>query len=125
MADEITMNAFYSVTNGGIDHRRTVPTTRFNQSTSGKTSNTVTVPNDADLELDMGGVTAPGLAFFQNLADPATDSTHIVNIGPDDTGMVPAIRLAPGQWTPVFLAAAPYARAAAGAPKLYYEIFER
>jgi hypothetical protein len=124
MADEITMNAFYKVDNL-LSQQRSIATSRFTQTTAGATSNTVAVPNDSDLELEMGGIATPGLAYFQNLADLETAPTHVINIGPDDMGLVNAIRLAPGQWCIVWLAAAPYARAAAGTPSLYYEIFSR
>ncbi len=124
MANEIQMNAFYRVENIFAQQRQ-VPTTEFDQAAKGMVANTVAVPNDADLELELGGVTSTGLAYFQNLADLATNPTHVISIGPDDSGMVPLIRLAPGQWSVVFLGAAPFARAAAGTPSLYYEIFQR
>jgi hypothetical protein len=123
MANEIQMNAFYQVANL-LTQRRQIPTTEFDQSAAGLVANTVAVPNDADLALELGGVTETGLAYFENLA-PAASPTHVISIGPDNTGMVPLIRLAPGQWCLVFLGAAPYARAAAGTPALYYEIFQR
>jgi hypothetical protein len=123
MANEITMTASYQVANL-LTQKRAVPTSLFTQAAAGLVANTVAVPNDSDLALELGGVTSPGLAYFQNLA-PVASPTHIISIGPDDTGMVPAIRLEPGQWCLVFLAAAPYARAAAGTPALYYEIFQR
>jgi len=123
MADEITMNGYYQVDNL-LDQRRQIPTTQFTQTAAGLVANTVAVPNDSDLQLALGGVTTVGLAYFQNLA-PVASTTHVVNIGPDATGMVPCIRLAPGQWCLVFLGAAPYARAEAGTPALYYEIFQR
>ena len=123
MADEITMNAYYKL-DKLITQQRSIPTSLFTQTGTGLVANTVTVPNDSDLALALGGVTTTGFAYFQNLALVA-DATHIINIGPDSTGLVPFIRLAPGQWCVVFLAAAPYARAAAGTPLLYYEIFQR
>jgi hypothetical protein len=123
MANEITMNAFFQVENL-LAERVTIPTAQYTQAGSGRVANTVSVPNDADLELDLGGVTTPGLAYFKNLA-LAADATHIITIGPDATGLQAAIRLAPQQWCLVFLAAAPYARAAAGTPLLDYKIFQR
>jgi hypothetical protein len=123
MADEITMNAYYAL-DKTLTQKRTVPTSRFTQTGTGIVANTVAVPNDSDLALELGGVTTAGFAYFENLAAVA-DSTHIINIGPDDTGIKNCIRLAPQQWCMVFLAAAPYARAAAGTPLLYYEIFQR
>jgi len=123
MANEITMNAFFQVENL-LAERVTIPTAQYTQAGSGRVANTVSVPNDADLELDLGGVTTPGLAYFKNLA-LAADATHIISIGPDATGLQAAIRLAPQQWCLVFLAAAPYARAAAGTPLLDYKIFQR
>ena len=122
MADEITMNGYFAVST--TDDKRTVPTDRFDQAGTGRVSNTVAVPNASDLALALGGVGTVGLAYFKNLAAVA-DATHIINIGPDSTGLVPLIRLAPQQWCLVFLGAAPYARAAAGTPKLDYTIFER
>jgi len=123
MANEITINGYYSVEHD-LAQKRTIPTARFTQTGTGLVANTVAVPNNADLALELGGITTVGLAFFQNLAAVA-DSTHIINIGPDDTGIKNCIRLAPQQWCLVFLAAAPYARAAAGTPLLYYEIFQQ
>ena len=123
MADEITMNAYYAL-DKTLTQKRTVPTSRFTQTGTGIVANTVAVPNDSDLALELGGVTTAGFAYFENLAAVA-DSTHIISIGPDDTGIKNCIRLAPQQWCMVFLAAAPYARAAAGTPLLYYEIFQR
>ena len=123
MADEITMNAYYKL-DKLITQQRSIPTSLFTQTGSGLVANTVTVPNDSDLALALGGVTTTGFAYFQNLALVA-DATHIINIGPDSTGLVPFIRLAPGQWCVVFLAAAPYARAAAGTPLLDYIIFQQ
>ena len=123
MADEITMNAYYKL-DKLITQQRSIPTSLFTQTGTGLVANTVTVPNDSDLALALGGVTTTGFAYFQNLALVA-DATHIINIGPDSTGIVPFIRLAPGQWCVVFLAAAPYARAAAGTPLLDYIIFQR
>jgi hypothetical protein len=124
MANEIQLNAFYQVDNL-LTQRRQIPTLEFDQAGVGTVANTVAVPNDADLELELGGVSTVGLAYFQNLADPETNPTHVINIGADDTGLVPFIRLAPGQVALVFLGAEPYARAAAGTPSLYYEIFQR
>jgi hypothetical protein len=123
MADEITMNAYYKL-DKLITQQRSIPTSLFTQTGTGLVANTVTVPNDSDIALALGGVTTTGFAYFQNLA-LAADATHIINIGPDSTGIVPFIRLAPGQWCVVFLAAAPYARAAAGTPLLDYIIFQR
>jgi hypothetical protein len=123
MADEITMNAFFQVENL-LTERVNIPTSQFTQTGSGRVANTVAVPNDSDLELELGGVTTPGLAYFANLA-LAADATHVISIGPDATGLQAAIRLAPQQWCLVFLAAAPYARAAAGTPLLDYKIFQR
>jgi hypothetical protein len=123
MANEITMNAFFQVENI-LTERVNIPTSQFTQTGSGRVANTVAVPNDSDLELELGGVTTPGLAYFKNLAAVAS-TTHIISIGPDATGLQAAIRLAPQQWCLVFLAAAPYARAAAGTPLLDYKIFER
>jgi hypothetical protein len=122
MADEITMNAYFAVS--PLDDKRQIATDRFTQDALGRVSNTVAVPNDSDLALELGGVTTTGLAYFRNMAAVA-DATHIINIGPDDTGLVPLIRLAPQQWCLVFLGAAPYARAEAGTPKLDYTIFQR
>jgi len=122
MADEITMNAYFAVST--TDDKRQIATDRFAQAGVARVANTVAVPNDSDLEIELGGVTTIGLAYFKNLAAVA-DATHIINIGPDSTGLVPLIRLAPQQWCLVFLGAAPYARAAAGTPKLDYTIFER
>ena len=122
MADEITMNAYFAVST--TDDKRQISTDRFTQAGAGRVANTVTVPNDSDLALALGGVTTTGLAYFKNMAAVA-DATHIINIGPDSTGLVPLIRLAPQQWCLVFLGAAPYARAAAGTPKLDYTIFQR
>jgi len=124
MASEITVNLFYQLTNL-LTTRRQVPSTQFDQAAVGSMSNSVDVPNNSDLELELGGITTPGLAYFQNLADPETDPTHVISIGPDDTGMLPFVRLAPGQFCILFLAAAPFARAAAGTPKLFYEIAQR
>jgi hypothetical protein len=123
MANEITMNAFYRVENL-LSQSRSIATTKFTQAAAGMVANTVAVPNDSDLALALGGVTTPGLAYFENLA-PGASPTHVINIGPDDTGMVPMLRLEPGQWCLAFMAAAPYARADAGTPALYYEIFQR
>lgn len=123
MADEITMNAFIQVSNLIAD-TKSIPTSLFTQTGSGRVANTVAVPNDADLALALGGVTTCGLAYFKNLALVAS-TTHIISIGPDATGLQAAIRLAPQQWCLVFLAAAPYARAAAGTPLLDYIIFQR
>ena len=122
MADEITMNGYFAVST--TDDKKTIATERFTQAGTGRVSNTVAVPNASDLALALGGVGTVGLAYFKNLAAVA-DATHIINIGPDSTGLVPLIRLAPQQWCLVFLGAAPYARAAAGTPKLDYTIFER
>lgn len=122
MADEITMNAYFAVS--PLDDKRQVTTDRFDQAAAGRVANTVTVPNDSDLALALGGVTTVGLAYFRNMA-AVTATTHIINIGPDSTGLVPLIRLAPQQWCLVFLGAAPYARADAGTPQLDYTIFQR
>ena len=122
MADEITMNAYFAVST--TDDKRQISTDRFTQAGAGRVANTVTVPNDSDLALALGGVTTTGLAYFKNMAAVA-DATHIINIGPDSTGLVPLIRLAPQQWCLVFLGAAPYARPAAGTQKLDDTIFQR
>jgi hypothetical protein len=123
MANEITMNAFFQVENLIAD-KKTIATSLFTQTGSGRVANTVAVPNDSDLALALGGVTTCGLAYFKNLA-LAASTTHIISIGPDATGLQAAIRLAPQQWCVVFLAAAPYARAAAGTPLLDYIIFQQ
>jgi hypothetical protein len=123
MANEITVNGFFQVDNELLE-RVTIPSSQFDQTGTGRAANTVAVPNDSDLELELGGITTVGLAYFKNLAAVA-DATHIINIGPDATGLQAAIRLAPQQWCLVFLAAAPYARAAAGTPLLDYKIFQR
>jgi hypothetical protein len=122
MADEITMNGYFAVST--TDDKRTINTERFTQAGVGRVANTATVPNDSDLALELGGITTTGLAYFRNLA-PVSSPTHVINIGPDSTGLVPAIRLAPQQWCIVWLAAAPYARAEAGTPNLDYFVFQR
>lgn len=57
--------------------------------------------------------TTPGYAFFRNLTAPGGDHTHI-DIGLDDSGLLPVMRLKPGEFSIVRLspAAAIYAQAA-------------
>jgi hypothetical protein len=98
----------------------------FNQDAGGYFSNVLQVGTTAE-ELDLGGITVPGWAFFRNL-----DATNFIEVGRDDTGFISFARLRAGSATVAgewFLGpvgpGAIWAKADTAAARLQYIITER
>lgn len=120
MADEITLTfglSMLKATAGQVD--RNPDQQSVTMTGTDFVHNTQNIATSAEA-LAKGDITTPGYCMFHNL-----DGTNYVEIGYDDTGFKPTVRLNAGEWAMFRCTqAAPQAQANTAAVNLEYIILE-
>jgi hypothetical protein len=118
MANEISYQIQSLLNNGGLSDNFISGSLRADQLTARVIRNVQTIGFAAEEALELGSIATPGFAVFKNL-----DDTNFIEIGPDSTGLVPFVKLEPGQVAMMPLAAAPWAKADTAAVELFYIVY--
>lgn len=93
MADEITISASMSMSNGNLNVTAQVPNYQADQTTAKYAKGTQTTGFAAHEALDLGDLTTPGYIVVRN-----NDATNFIEVGVDDAGVfVPVIKVRPGE----------------------------
>lgn len=94
MANEITVTANLSCTNGAFSFASKENALRINQTTQGGGGPGVVTVTTSDAAVSLGSYTAKGYCFIKNL-----DGTNYVEFGPESGGaIVKMIKLKPGEY---------------------------
>lgn len=94
MANEITVTANLSCTNGGFSFASKENALRINQTTQGGGGPGVVTVTTSDAAVSLGTFTTKGYCFIKNL-----DGTNYVEFGPESGGaIVKVIKLKPGEY---------------------------
>jgi len=124
MSSEITFQSQLILSNGDLKDQFSSSSISADQTTQGAFRNTLDVPvGPIPSLLDIGGITTPGLAIFQNL-----DDTNFIQVGTVDgsANFIPFLKLLPGEpHGPMRVATAQlYAMSDTGVAKLLYILYE-
>lgn len=120
MADEITVSAWLSLTNGELKFQSDTTSQSIDQAAAGMMGNVQTVGTSAEVLL-LGDISTPGVILVKNL-----DATNYVEIGAGTGGSWAAhVKVKPGEtWIYRLSVAAPSAQANTAPVKLYYALLE-
>jgi hypothetical protein len=121
MSNEITYQFQLLLNNGKLKDQYSSSSSAANQTTAALMRNVQTISNSAPAQaLDLGSVTTPGFAVFQNL-----DSTNFVDFGAYVGGtFYPFLRLKAGESGMLRLSTnPPYALADTAAVSVFYVIY--
>ena len=120
MADELTYRANIALSKGGVEFSKALAQQSIDVTGDHMIWATQEIATSAE-NIQKGEITTVGFAMFHN-----TDATNYVEIGYDDTGFKPLIKLLAGEWCgPVRLSqSTPQAQANSAAVDLEYIIVE-
>ena len=93
MANEITYNIFFDVTKGGAKFSRSTGAVNITVAGSHVAAGTQAVGFAAAEALEKGDITTPGMLYIHNM-----DGTNYVEVGYDDTGFKPTVRINAGEY---------------------------
>jgi hypothetical protein len=121
MANEVAYQFQITLNNGGLKDQYSSSSVTADQSTAALVRNVQTISSVSHAALDLGSLTTPGFAVFQNL-----DATNYIEIGIDVSGtFYPFMKLNPGDQGMVKLGTtAPYALADTASISLFYIIYD-
>lgn len=92
MSDEITITAALRCQHGEFRLDVNPGSIQVDQATAGGGNPGTVSIGTSDTPISFAGLTAPGYVWIRNL-----DPENFVEFGPDDTGMVPCLKLKPGE----------------------------
>jgi len=92
MANEITYNIFFEVEKGGAKFTRATGSQNITVSGDHIAAGTQNVGTSAEA-LEKGGITTTGMLYIHNL-----DGTNFVEVGYDDTGFKPTVKVKAGEY---------------------------
>lgn len=119
MADELTVTGSIAYSKNGLSFNYGAPILTVDVSGDHVASGTQEVGTSAE-PLEKGDITTPGWLFIQNL-----DSTNYIEVGYDDTGFKPTVRVNAGEWACFRVTqATPQVKADTGACDVAYWLFE-
>ena len=119
MADEITLSASFKVEKGGASFARSTGALQVDMSGSHIAAGTQAVGTSAEA-LEKGDITTPGLLYIKNM-----DGTNFVEVGYDDTGFKPTVKILAGEWAIFRLTqTTPQVKADTGACNIEYILVE-
>ena len=119
MADEITYQVYLKLVNGNRKPGWAIAAQTVDQTGTDYNWTTQTISNAAAEALALGDIGTPGLMMVQNLG------ANYIEIGYDDTGFKPTVKLLAGEWACFRLAkAAPQAQAITGAVVVEFFLIE-